>query len=202
VNRLPCVVGFAILSTDVGFAQSTGDQPRFEVASVKPTPPGDRIGSMDGGPMGPGPFNVGNHDPERITWTNIRLTRVLMMAYDLPADRICGPGWLDTEMYDIVAPIPKGTSVMDFKLMVRNLLAERFKLTLHRETKEVSGYALEIARNGLKIKESRNDPEPAAADASGSKHDSAGKGSTLFRGLRREKVAPDGAACGERPRFQ
>lgn len=124
-----------------------------------------------------GPFNTGNHDPERITWTNIRLIRVLMLAYDLPADRISGPGWLDTEMYDIVAPVPKGTSVMDFKLMVRNLLAERFKLTLHHETKDVSGYALEIARDGPKIKESRNDPQPAATAASGSDRDSAGKGS-------------------------
>jgi uncharacterized protein (TIGR03435 family) len=163
--RLPCAFGFAILSAGVGLAQTTDDQPRFELASVKPSPPGDKIGSMNGGPMGPGPFNTGNHDPERITWTNIRLIRVLMMAYDLPADRISGPGWLHTEMYDIVAPVPKGTSVMDFKLMVRNLLAERFKLTLHRETKEVSGYALEIARGALKIKESRNDPQPAAADA-------------------------------------
>jgi uncharacterized protein (TIGR03435 family) len=118
-----------------------------------------------------------SHDPERITWTNIRLIRVLMMAYDLPADRISGPGWLHTEMYDIVAPVPKGTSVMDFKLMVRNLLAERFQLTLHREIKEVSGYSLEIARSGLKIKESGNGPQPAAADVSGSKRDSAGKGS-------------------------
>jgi uncharacterized protein (TIGR03435 family) len=178
VNSFPCAIGFAILSAGVGFAQSAGDQPRFEVASVKPSQPGDKTGSMDGGPMGPGPFNTGNHDPERITWTNIRLIRVLMMAYDLPADRISGPGWLHTEMSDIVAPVPKDTSVMDFKLMVRNLLAERFKLTVHRETKEVSGYALEIAKGGLKIKESRNDAQPAAADASRTKRDSAGKESS------------------------
>jgi uncharacterized protein (TIGR03435 family) len=156
VNKLSCAIGYVILGTGFGFAQSTGDQPRFEVASVKPSPPGGRIGSMDGGPIPPGPFNMANHDPERITWTKIRLIRVLMMAYDLPGARISGPGWLDTEMYDIVAPVPKGTTVADFKLMVRNLLAERFKLTLHRETKEVSGYALEIARGGLKIKESNN----------------------------------------------
>lgn len=67
--------------------------------------------------MGAGPFNMADHDPERITWTNIRLIRILMMAYDLPADRISGPGWLDSELYDIVAAVPRGTSVRDFKLM-------------------------------------------------------------------------------------
>jgi len=122
---------------------------------------------MNGGPMPPGPFNIGNHDPGRITWTNVRLIRVLMLAYDLPGDRISGPGWLDTEMYDIMATVPKNTTLADFKLMVRNLLAERFKLTLHRETREVPGYALEIAKNGLKIEESKNPPEPGDARSDG-----------------------------------
>jgi uncharacterized protein (TIGR03435 family) len=99
-----------------------------------------------------------------------------MMAYDLPADRISGPGWLDSELYDIVAPVPRGTSIGDFKLMVQNLLAERFKLALHRETREVPGYALEVANGGLKIKGSRNEPRPAAVDASGNKRDSGSPG--------------------------
>lgn len=163
MNRLPFSVFFAILSVSAGFAQTTGDRPGFEVASVKPSPPGGSIGSMNGGPMAAGPFNMAGHDPDRITWTNTRLIRILMMAYDLPGDRISGPGWLDTEMYDVVATVPKGVSVGDFKLMVQNLLAERFQLTLHRETKEVSGYALEVAKNGLKIKESKKNPEPGAA---------------------------------------
>jgi uncharacterized protein (TIGR03435 family) len=160
-------VGLVIFAVGAALAQPVTDQPGFEVASVKPSPPGNRIGSMDGGPMPTGPFNMANHDPERITWTNVRLIRVLMMAYDLPADRISGPGWLDTEMYDIVATVPKGATVPDFKRMVQNLLAERFKLTLHRDTKEVSGYALEVAKNGLKIKESKNPPEPSAAKSDG-----------------------------------
>lgn len=162
MNKLPCSIGCAILTVSAGFAQST-----FEVASVKPSAPGGGIGLMNGGPMGPGPFNMANHDPERITWTNIRLIRILMMAYDLPADRISGPGWLDTEMYDIMATVPKGTTVIDFKLMVQNLPAERFKLTLHHETKEVSGYALEVGRNGPKIKESKKDPQQGAAGDKG-----------------------------------
>lgn len=115
---------------------------------------------MDGGPLPPGPFNMANHDPNRITWTRIRLIRVLMMAYDLPADRISGPNWLETQTYDIVATLPMSTTVSDFKLMVQNLLKERFRLALHLETREVSGYALEIARSGPRLK-SLPTPQPA-----------------------------------------
>ena len=132
-------------------------QPRFEVASVKPGPP-DGIGSMNGGLLPVGPFNQTNHDPGRITWTNVRLGRVMQVAFDLPAARISGPDWLRDDVVTIVATVPPGTSVGDFRLMVQNLLAERFKLAVHRETKQVSGYALEVARNGPKLKESGQEP--------------------------------------------
>jgi uncharacterized protein (TIGR03435 family) len=154
-------------------AQSTPSQPRFEVASVKPSPSGEKFGSMSGGPLPAGPFNAKTGDPTRIIWTNVRLMRVLMMAYDLPPDQISGPGWLGSEMYDIVATMPEGTTVADFKLMVQSLLAERFKMTVHREVKEVSGYWLEVAPGGLKIKESTKDRESERAGASARRSDSA-----------------------------
>jgi len=149
VTRLLLSVSFAI-SVVCG-------QPRFEVASVKPGPP-DAIGSMNGGPLPIGPFNQTSHDPGRITWTNVRLGRVIQVAYDLPAARISGPDWLRDDVVTIVAPVPTGTSVGDFRLMVQSLLADRFKLGVHRETKQVSGYALEVARNGPKLKESGQEP--------------------------------------------
>lgn len=61
-------------------------QPRFEVASVKPSRPGEKAGSMSGGPLPAGPYNAKGSDPTRIAWSNIRLIRVLQMAYDLPGD--------------------------------------------------------------------------------------------------------------------
>ena len=140
-----CIASFAILAAY--------GQPRFEVASVKPGPP-DGIGSMNGGPLPVGPFNQTVHDPGRITWTNVRLGRVIQVAFDIPAARISGPGWLADDVVTIVATVPAGTSVGDFRLMVQNLLAERFQLATHRETKQVSGYALEVAKNGPKLPES------------------------------------------------
>ena len=152
-----CRFGLAILAITAVPAQSQGGQLRFEVASVKPGPP-DGIGSMNGGPLPVGPFNQTNHDPGRITWTNVRLGRVIQVAFDFPIDRISGPDWLFDDVVTIVATVPAGTSVGDFRLMAQSLLAERFKLTVHRETKQVSGYALEVAKNGPKLKESRQDP--------------------------------------------
>ena len=133
-----CRFGLAILPIIAVPAQSSGGQPRFEVASVKPGPP-DGIGSMNGGPLPAGPFNQTNHDPGRITWTNVRLGRVIQVAFDLPIDRISGPDWLFEDVVTIVATVPAGTSVGDFRLMVQSLLAERFKLKVHRETRQVSG---------------------------------------------------------------
>jgi uncharacterized protein (TIGR03435 family) len=166
MKRLVLSLGFAVATVSIGFTQSN-NQPGFEVASVKPSPSGTTIGSMSGGPLPVGPFNMKRGDPRRITWTNIRLIRVLMMAYDLPPDQISGPSWLDSNMYDIRATMPEGTTTADFKLMVQSLLAERFKLTAHRATKEVAGYWLEIVQTGLKIKEAGNlYSEPADASAS------------------------------------
>lgn len=109
----------ATLFAATGLAQSPGNPPRFEVASVKPSPPGDKFGSMSGGPLPPGPYNMKSGDLTRIAWTNVRLLRVLQMAYDLPATQISGPDWLASQMYDIQATMPPGTTVADFKRMVQ-----------------------------------------------------------------------------------
>jgi uncharacterized protein (TIGR03435 family) len=150
MKLLPAVAGVVAFAS-LASAQSAL---KFDVASVKPAPKGLPRSTMDGGPLPAGPFNLSGHDPGRITWTNVRLMRMIQVAYDSPVDQISGPPWLDSEGYNIVAALPGTTSASDFRVMVQNLLVERFKLAIHRETKQVSGYALEIAKNGLKIKPS------------------------------------------------
>jgi len=161
IDRVLCVAAIIAIPVTT-FAQST---PRFEAASVKPGPPGIERTSMNGGPLPAGPFNLSANDPGRIAWTNVWLLRMIQVAYDFPPDRISGPDWLNTERYNIVATLPANTTVADFRLMVANLLAERFKLTFHRATREVSGYALEIARNGVKIQPSPREPQQVQAGA-------------------------------------
>jgi len=83
---------------------------------------------MRGGP--------GTADPERITWTGATLNGILIAAYGVKADQIAGPGWLGSQRYDIEAKVPPGATKAQLNMMLQNLLADRFRLALHRETKE------------------------------------------------------------------
>ena len=130
------------------------------MASVKPAAPivGSRIMvMMRGGP--------GSPDPGQITYNNVTVKNVLTTAYGVKGFQISGPGWLDSERYDIVAKLPRGATKAEFMVMLQNLLAERFKLTLHREKKDLPMYALVVGKNGPKLKESVEEPAPNEGDA-------------------------------------
>jgi uncharacterized protein (TIGR03435 family) len=100
-----------------------------------------------------------------LTYTNVSLKNILMNAYGVKGYQINGPKWLDSERFDIAAKIPKDTTKEQFKLMLQNLLAERFKLTLHHETKELPMYALVVGKGGAKLKESVEDGTAAPGGA-------------------------------------
>ena len=153
--------GAFVLACGAALGQASGQGQdsdiTFEVASVRPSPhssSGDQ--AITGGP--------GTANPGRITLTNCSLQVLLMTAYGLPAnrlDRLVGPAWLRTEMFDIVAKVPAGTTPDQVPLMLQNLLVDRFKLTVHHEGKEAEGYALVVAKNGpsAKLKERAGSPE-------------------------------------------
>ncbi|HEV1284234.1 MAG TPA: TIGR03435 family protein [Bryobacteraceae bacterium] len=137
----------------------------FDVATVKPIAPPTgggrgviRIGPPTGGP--------GSKDPGRIHYPFTNLKTLLQNAYDVKDFQISGPAWLSTERFDIQATMPPETTKEQFCVMLQNLLAERFKVTVHRETKELPMYSLIVTKNGPKLKESP--PEtPVAAPVDG-----------------------------------
>jgi uncharacterized protein (TIGR03435 family) len=136
----------------------------FDAASVKPATPPTPNGRgmvMFAGPSG-GP---GTKDPGRINYPYMSLKNLLMNAYDVKNYQITGPGFLDTERFDIIATMPPETTKEQFRVMLQNLLAERFKLTVHRETKELPMYELSVARGGPKMKESPPVAPTADTDA-------------------------------------
>jgi len=154
---LPAIMraGLVVFTSCAAFAQTAETSPAFEVASVKPAAPivGNEIRvMMRGGP--------GTPDPGQITYNNVTVKNVLINAYAVKGFQISGPGWLDSERYDIVAKLPRGATKAEFMVMLQNLLAERFKLTLHREKKDLPMYALLVGKNGPKLKESVDDPAP------------------------------------------
>jgi uncharacterized protein (TIGR03435 family) len=147
----------ATLSSAFSLSFQSPGVPSFEVASVKASDPklGMRAFPVRGGP--------GSADPGQVIYTNISLKYLLYYAYGAHSDQITGPEWLGTEHYDIVAKIPPGTGKEEFTLMLRTLLADRFHLALHHESKEVQGYDLAIGKNGPKLKEASEGDSLAAA---------------------------------------
>ncbi len=142
-----------------GAAAQTGDHPtQFEVASIKPSAPQDmhrmRV-MMRGGP--------GTPDPGQITYINVALRNLVMNAYGVKNYQITGPGTLDSERFDVTAKVPKGATKDDLKVMLQNLLAERFQLKLHHDQKELPMYALVVGKNGSKLKEAAPE-DPNAKD--------------------------------------
>jgi uncharacterized protein (TIGR03435 family) len=92
-------------------------------------------------------------DPGRITCTNTPLKRLILAAHDLKDYQLIGPSWLDTERFDITATMAKDSTSDEVLKMFQNMLAERFQLTMHSETRELPVYALTIAKTGHKLKE-------------------------------------------------
>ena len=117
---------------------------RFEVASVKPSPKYEMVTRTTGGP--------GTSDPSRFRASNAELSWLMRRAYAVQADQIKGPAWIDTNNFDVVANVPPGTTVEQFRKMLQDLLAERFKLQVHHETQTVAAYELRVAKNRPKLK--------------------------------------------------
>jgi uncharacterized protein (TIGR03435 family) len=74
-------------------------------------------------------------------------------AFGVRGEDISGPAWLSSTRYDVVANIPEGATNEQFNIMLGNLLRDRFHLRFHIEAKVVPAYALRVAKNGPKFKE-------------------------------------------------
>jgi uncharacterized protein (TIGR03435 family) len=126
------------------WAQGAADSLTFEVASIKASATQGMITRMAGGP--------GTGDPGLFTATNAELSALLMRAYGIQYDQIKGPSWMDETEFDVAARVPPGTTAEQLRKMLQNLLAERFRMQVHRETRVAPVYALTVAKNGPKLK--------------------------------------------------
>ena len=137
-------------------------QPEFEVATIKPSAPMPMGKMMMGSRGGPG-----TDDPSRYSCLNCTLTMLLMQGYNVQRYQVSGSPVLDSEHFDVTAKVPAGTSREQFRLMIQNLLAERFQLKLHHDTKDLPIYDLVVAKGGPKFKESSPADDDAAAPPPG-----------------------------------
>jgi uncharacterized protein (TIGR03435 family) len=152
-HAIPIVL--VVILGSAAFAQS----PAFEVASVKRSPPwkpGVFFGPARGGP--------GTPDLGQITWTYTTLKAMLMTAYDVENYQITGPEWIESERYDVVAKLGAGATKAQVRAMWQGLLNERFRIAMHRESKEFQVEDLVIGKGGSKLKEAHIDPDAPPPD--------------------------------------
>ena len=124
------------------WGQVGGDRLSFEVASVKLSANQEMITRMSGGP--------GTSDPGMFRAGNAELSVLVIRAYGIEYDQLMAPAWMDTIQFDVVAKVPPGTTAEEFRKMQQNLLAERFRMHLHHQTRVQPVYDLGVAKNGPK----------------------------------------------------
>jgi uncharacterized protein (TIGR03435 family) len=143
---------FAILTilTLPGKAQS---QPEFDVASVKRVDI-SKLGDLIS-------MNIGTVRGNELTFNNATLNDCIRFAYGVASNsQIDGPDWIRSKqvLYDIDAKSPSNTTREQLQTMMQGLLADRFKLVIHREHKVLSHYALVAAKGGLKMRPIKDVP--------------------------------------------
>jgi uncharacterized protein (TIGR03435 family) len=132
----PAVLIFAALAA---FAQAQPGRPTYEAASIKINDSGSNSSSSNG-------------SKGQIVITNDPLHRLIERAFDVRPYQVIGPQWLETVRFDIVAKYPPEIDNPARILMMRSLLEDRFKMAIHRETRDLPGYALVVAKGGFKLK--------------------------------------------------
>jgi uncharacterized protein (TIGR03435 family) len=147
-------VSLILFNVGLAFGQPAAAPPAFEVASVKVNTAGTNAGMGRGGMGGGRGGGIVTPSPSGISMINVPLKAVIQWAYRVQSVQVSGPGWLDVDRYDVVAKAAGAVPEDQLRLMMQTLLADRFKLALHRESKEMQAYVITVAKSGLKIKES------------------------------------------------
>lgn len=140
----PSLIFFVLLASAQTQAQEQPTRLTFDVASIRPSVPEARDRVIEPLPGGTG-YSVRN------------MPAMLMIAlmYKVPARQIVGgPEWLTTQNYNIEARADGPHSIDDLHAMFQNLLADRFNLKFHKETREGPVYVLSVDTPGLKMKTS------------------------------------------------
>jgi uncharacterized protein (TIGR03435 family) len=148
---LPPNLTLILLAATAACGQSAdAPTPTFDVASVKASQPGD------GGQRGRGNTQV---SPGSVTMRSVSLKTAIRWAWHVSEFQVSGPDWLDSQRYEIAGKAAGPATEEELRLMMQALLRERFKLTLHSQTRELAAYLLVAGKNGPKFHESTTEGE-------------------------------------------
>ena len=174
-QRIGCVV---VLTVAIAAFAQTPAPLAFEVASIKPA------GALGPLAIAQGKVSVGMKvDGAICNIGSFSLRDLVRTAYEVKDYQISGLDSLGAAMsaqrFNIQATLPEGATEKQVPQMLQTLLAERFKLVIHRETRDQPVYALIVAKGGPKLKDAEPDP-PAPADAAPAAPDAPKKGEAVF----------------------
>lgn len=144
VRSRSCRLTAAIVmsSLSLAFGQDSPHKLAFEVATIKPSEPGDLNGGIKPLPGGDGYLAQ-----------NVPVRLMISLMYHVPLRQIVGGAdWVDADRYDIEAKADHTYTKDDLQKMFRNLLSDRFDLKLHKESREGPVYALMVDKSGAKMK--------------------------------------------------
>ncbi len=129
------------------FAQQPPSAPKFHAADINLRA---RTGTTNQPTMTGGVLRGGRYDLRNATMLDLIATAYSITDRDLV---VGGPAWLERQRFDLAAKAPQETSPATVRLMLQNLLAERFKLVAHPDTRPMSGYVLTLGKDMHKLKE-------------------------------------------------
>jgi uncharacterized protein (TIGR03435 family) len=163
----------------------------YDVVSIKRNsfPPGTNLAGR-----------IGTSDtPDGLTARFVPIKQIIQRAFGAESYQISGgPDWLNSERYDVDAKFDSSTAdelqklspadrILTRQLMLQKILAERFNLTVHKESKELQTYSLIVAKNGPKLHEVKLDDaeasKPKPGPAPGSSQMTAGAAGGQIRGF-------------------
>ena len=149
----------ALLLLAVLAAAQDAARPSFDVASIR------RAGGVKDTP-------IMSATTAGINYSFVTLRACIATAYEVSEYMVSGPAWLDSERYEINAKTGEFANTQQLHLMLQSLLAERFKVTLHRDKKDLPVFALVVGKHGFKLQPAEGDgPRSFGAGGTGAKID-------------------------------
>jgi uncharacterized protein (TIGR03435 family) len=143
MKKIASLSVLAPLAASLGMMQALAQQPKFDLADVHVSKTPRWFAQSNGGVIRDG----------RYVNRDATLLNLIEWAYDVKEDDVAGgPSWLDTDIFDVIAKVPDGTTPATAKLMMQALLAERFGLVARNEKRPMPRYVLTVGKGGSKLK--------------------------------------------------
>jgi uncharacterized protein (TIGR03435 family) len=146
----------AILLSGAAFGQSAETGAKFEVADVHNSPRANP-------PIVRGPF----YSSGRFELRFATMLDLIRLAYNVDPEKVSGgPNWLEMDRFDVLAKVPAGSNAESRRLMLQSLLADRFNLAVHNDSRPMAAYALTSGKHP-KMKEADSSPEARGSGETG-----------------------------------